>query len=505
MNRKPLPPTATVPAAVTPVTANATTEPQPQQPLEWETQTAPKRSFFSKPAFLGASEKNSEAASIKTGTNEIRTNNAKSRPFSGFLAHNRKKKLILIGIGALLLFIFILGLGLGLGLKKKGSRVWILLKYRSISRCLVVSASPIKPRVVAELNEEAFKEAQPRDDTATRAFSATAITTSDGQCLSVEELSGDFRANLNPIEVKACDGSAGQQWDVITAGKHNDQAGNMLVVNTLTQACMNFDPRRAAGNTVIMFSCGGRADGGNAAGTCLAVAGAVLDQAPCAAGSAAQTFTFGAGGAAPAPAPVPVPASSAVVAPTALPVADVSSSAAAPAPTPAAPATGGGNPTTEVPVSRAGGVLNPTAAAEANPRDETATRAFTSASIKTSSGQCLFIDPAAGDFRQNLIPVAVQDCTGAEGEKFDIITKGTHNDQANAALVVSSLTQGCLNFDPRRAAGDTVVLFSCGGRADGEGLVTEILKSPLRCSARPCSNGRKIIISTIKTISKFIT
>ncbi|EPE32181.1 Ricin B-like lectin [Glarea lozoyensis ATCC 20868] len=366
----------------------------------------------------------------------------------------------------------------------------------ALATLAVVSASPIKPRVVAELNEEAFKEAQPRDDTATRAFSATAITTSDGQCLSVEELSGDFRANLNPIEVKACDGSAGQQWDVITAGKHNDQAGNMLVVNTLTQACMNFDPRRAAGNTVIMFSCGGRADGGgavtnsqlfpfdgsagplslspgNAAGTCLAVAGAVLDQAPCAAGSAAQTFTFGAGGAAPAPAPVPVPASSAVVAPTALPVADVSSSAAAPAPTPAAPATGGGNPTTEVPVSRAGGVLNPTAAAEANPRDETATRAFTSASIKTSSGQCLFIDPAAGDFRQNLIPVAVQDCTGAEGEKFDIITKGTHNDQANAALVVSSLTQGCLNFDPRRAAGDTVVLFSCGGRADGEGLVTE--------------------------------
>lgn len=29
-----------------------------------------------------------------------------------------------------------------------------------------------------------------------------------------------------------------------------------------TQACLNFDPRRAAGNTVILFSCGGRADGG---------------------------------------------------------------------------------------------------------------------------------------------------------------------------------------------------------------------------------------------------
>lgn len=37
---------------------------------------------------------------------------------------------------------------------------------------------------------------------------------------------------------------------------------------------------------------------------------------------------------------------------------------------------------------------------------------------------------------------------------------------------MSSLTQGCLNFDPRRAAGDTVILFSCGGRADRGGGVT---------------------------------
>jgi hypothetical protein len=28
------------------------------------------------------------------------------------------------------------------------------------------------------------------------------------------------------------------------------------------------------------------------------------------------------------------------------------------------------------------------------------------------------------------------------------------------------------SFDPRRAAGDQVILFSCGGRADGGGLVT---------------------------------
>jgi hypothetical protein len=29
-----------------------------------------------------------------------------------------------------------------------------------------------------------------------------------------------------------------------------------------------------------------------------------------------------------------------------------------------------------------------------------------------------------------------------------------------------------LNFDPRRAAGNQVLLFSCGGRADGQGTVT---------------------------------
>jgi len=57
--------------------------------------------------------------------------------------------------------------------------------------------------------------------------------TSTGQCLFINELSGDFRANLNLIQVGTCDGSTGQLWDVITKGKHDDQAGTMLVVNTL--------------------------------------------------------------------------------------------------------------------------------------------------------------------------------------------------------------------------------------------------------------------------------
>ena len=102
----------------------------------------------------------------------------------------------------------------------------------------------------------------------------------------VDPTSGDFRENLTPVQIKPCDGSVGQKWDVITAGKHNNQPGFALIVSTevilvtftknnflfstiltcsfQTNACLNFDPRRAAGNQVILFSCGGRADGSGA-------------------------------------------------------------------------------------------------------------------------------------------------------------------------------------------------------------------------------------------------
>ncbi|KAI9839108.1 MAG: hypothetical protein M1838_004393 [Thelocarpon superellum] len=182
----------------------------------------------------------------------------------------------------------------------------------------ITSARPhFSKRDVTSLNQAAFAEAHPRDNTATRAFSSIPIKTSNGQCLFVDELSGDFRANLNPIQVANCDGSTGQQWDIITQGVHNNVAGAMLVVNTLTQACMNFDPRKAPGKTVSTFSCGGRADGSgqvtnsqlfpfaggegplsltpeNTPGTCFADTGSVLDEAPCKAGDATQSFTFGA-------------------------------------------------------------------------------------------------------------------------------------------------------------------------------------------------------------------
>jgi hypothetical protein len=148
------------------------------------------------------------------------------------------------------------------------------------------------------------------------------------------------------------------------------------------------------------------------------------------------------------------------------------SAAAATTTAPSIPANSASSSPSIISVSRAGVVLNPSAVAEANPRDDTATRAFSNVAIKSSDGQCLNIDSTAGDFRENLIPITLATCDGSAGQQWDFITAGKHNDVANSTLIVSSLTQGCMNFDPRRAAGDTTIIFSCGGRADGGGSVT---------------------------------
>jgi len=47
-------------------------------------------------------------------------------------------------------------------------------------------------------------------------------------------------------------------------------------------------------------------------------------------------------------------------------------------------------------------------------------------------------------------------------------------------LTFSFQTNACLNFDPRRAAGNQVILFSCGGRADGSGAVTDSQLFPFK-------------------------
>jgi hypothetical protein len=104
------------------------------------------------------------------------------------------------------------------------------------------------------------------------------------------------------------------------------------------------------------------------------------------------------------------------------------------------------NPTEAVPVSGAGGRLQPTAVAESHQRDSTATRAFSSVSIKSPDGKCLFVDPTAGDFRENLIPVSLVTCGGTPNEKFDIITAGKHNNAQNSALIVSSLVSLPVNL-----------------------------------------------------------
>ncbi|KAI1409468.1 hypothetical protein F5Y13DRAFT_90734 [Hypoxylon sp. FL1857] len=378
------------------------------------------------------------------------------------------------------------------------SSILVLLSLRSLATASPIASRDLFRKTVTQLDQAAFEEAQQPDNTATRAFSNTQIRTSDGRCLFVDELSGDFRANLTPIQVAECGSTDGQGWDVITAGKHNNVEGSMLVVSTLTNACFNFDPRRASGNQVILFSCGGRADGGgevtdsqlfpfngtsgpltftpeNDAQSCFTVKGNVIDVAPCDAANADQQFTFdgapAAGGAAPTETSTPTAQISSEVTATATATAtavapDTTSSPIAPTDV----AVGGiPNPTEAVPVSRAGGVLQPSAVAEAQERDDTATRAFTSVSIKAPNGQCLFIDPTAGDFRENLIPVSLVDCAGTPNEKFDVITAGKHNNAQDSALIVSSLTNGCISFDGRRPAGDTVTLFSCGGRAAGEG------------------------------------
>ncbi|KAL7625941.1 hypothetical protein AAE478_002710 [Parahypoxylon ruwenzoriense] len=380
-----------------------------------------------------------------------------------------------------------------------------------------ITASPIASltsfrRAVTELDQAAFEEAQQPDNTATKAFAGTQIRTSDGRCLFVDELSGDFRANLTPVQLAECGATDGQGWDVITAGKHNNAEGSMLIVSTLTNACFNFDPRRADGNQVLLFSCGGRADGGgevtdsqlfpfNGSGgpltfspqndphSCFTVKGDVIDIMPCDAGHTGQLFTFDntpvAGGSTSTEISDPisdvatttqsgdqVTASFTVTVTSQGPdqtattsISDNPSSPSATSPV----GEGIPNPTEAVPVSRAGGVLQPTAAAEANQRDDTATRAFTSVSIRAPNGECLFIDPNGGDFRQNLIPVSLVECAGTPNEEFDIITAGKHNNAENSALIVSSLTNGCISFDGRRQAGDTVTLFSCGGRAAGDG------------------------------------
>ncbi|KAM0820862.1 hypothetical protein AB5N19_06683 [Seiridium cardinale] len=192
----------------------------------------------------------------------------------------------------------------------------MIANYAAVFAALSVLtlAGPVYRRV-GELDQDAVDEAHQRDDTATRAFSNTTIKTSSGKCLFVDELSGDSTANLTPIQVAACGATAGQGFDVITQGKHNDAVDSILIVSTLTQACFTFDPAQDADNQVMLYSCGGVADGSgnvttsqlfagdgtagplslapqNQAGSCFTVKGNSVTIADCDDSDDAQTFTF---------------------------------------------------------------------------------------------------------------------------------------------------------------------------------------------------------------------
>lgn len=70
-------------------------------------------------------------------------------------------------------------------------------------------------------------------------------------------------------------------------------------------------------------------------------------------------------------------------------------------------------------------------------------------------------DKSSGDDRLNGIEISMKPCTGDDGQKFDLITKGKNNDQAGFTLIASSQTFECID---RRAADNHANpgLFACG-------------------------------------------
>ncbi|KAK7703956.1 hypothetical protein SLS64_008902 [Diaporthe eres] len=229
----------------------------------------------------------------------------------------------------------------------------------------------------------------------------------------------------------------------------------------------------------------------NAPGQCLAIKDNTLDISDCSSGDATQEFSF----------------STQPTRPSGTATSKVPSSKSEDRGSSAAPdladelidtGVAGAKTTESAPVSGAGNKIDQTATEEAQQRDDTAVRAVSNTKIRAPNGQCLSVDPTAGDFRMNLIPVALTDC--ANPTTWDLITSGKHNDGSggDAALIVSTVTQGCISFDPRRQAGDQVTLFSCGGRADGSGLTNRGQLFPFAgeksFALTPVSDGNEICL-----------
>ncbi|KAJ2928925.1 hypothetical protein H1R20_g8349, partial [Candolleomyces eurysporus] len=110
--------------------------------------------------------------------------------------------------------------------------------------------------------------------------------------------------------------------------------------------------------------------------------------------------------------------------------------------------------------------------------DVTATRAATAAQIRSAASPDLCFDVSdfrAGDFRFNLVPLALKPCDGSiEGQKFDLITKGEHNNSPNGdrTLIVSTQQLTCVDRRSNKNDRTRPGLFACGGRAAGDGETT---------------------------------
>ncbi|KAG5651820.1 hypothetical protein H0H81_007292 [Sphagnurus paluster] len=372
-------------------------------------------------------------------------------------------------------------------------------------------AAPIQSDLLRRAGEETFVPPPPGRDgpgptfdaTATRAATAAQIRSaaSPNICLDVSNFrAGDFRFNLVPVALKACDSNvAGQKFDLITKGAHNNvpDGSRTLIVSSQQFTCVdrrsNINDRSRPG----LFACGGRAAGdgettadqqyffnrtaslsggigfpivnnavNNGVGPgnqCLSLnADGFLINTPCAPPffTPQQTWIVGAGGAAaPPPPPPPVKTTPPVTA-----VPSVTATNAAPTP-PAA-----GTPEKFVlPVPADG--PGPTF-------DATATRAATGAQIKSAASPNLCFDVSdfrAGDFRFNLVPLALRKCDrSVDGQKFDLITKGQHNNvkDASRTLIVSSQQFTCIDRRGNKNDRNRPGLFACGGRAAGDGETT---------------------------------
>ncbi|KAF6766433.1 hypothetical protein DFP72DRAFT_838912 [Ephemerocybe angulata] len=366
------------------------------------------------------------------------------------------------------------------------------------------------------------------DASATRAATAAHIRNagSPNLCFDVSDFrAGDFRFNLVPIALKTCDAATdGQKFDLITKGAHNNvqDGSRTIIVSSQQFTCVdrrsNIKDRTRPG----LFACATIAGGigfplvqnsvNNGVGPgnqCLTLdADGFLRNTPCSPPnfSPEQTWIVGDLGngvvSATPPQASPVKPSPVASSPSSLEptqsscqgttvtatstvtvtvtsqpqaTAAPSSSAATSSPTSTSSSTlvAAPSPTTKPDVF----VLPKPEEGPGPTFDNTATRAAKSVQIRSAASDTCFdvSNFKAGDFRFNLVPVALKKCDATvDGQKFDLITKGAHNDVADGSrtLIVSSQQFTCVdrrsNINDRTRPG----LFACGGRAAGDGGTT---------------------------------